>query len=52
MRTSRCQKERRPRLLDQMLDKAVQDYIRSMRAVGGVVYTAILMAATEGIIAA
>ena len=39
-------------LLDQMLDKAVQDYITTMRVVEGVVYTAILMAAAEGTIAA
>ena len=51
-RTSRCQKEGKPVLLDQMLDKAVQDYITTMRVVEGVVYTAILMAAAEGTIAA
>ena len=39
-------------LHDKMLDKAVQDYITSMRAVGGIVNTAIVMAAEEGIIAA
>ena len=42
----------RPLLLGQALDKAVQDYITSMRTVGGVVNTAIVMAAAEGIIAA
>ena len=31
-----------------MLDKAVQDYITSMRAVGGIVNTAIVMAAAGG----
>ena len=42
----------RPVLLGQALDKAVQDYITSMRTVGGVLNTAIVMAAAEGIIAA
>ena len=39
-------------LIDQMLDKAVQDYITSMRAVGDVVYNIIVLAAAEGVIAA
>ena len=42
----------RPLLLGQALDKAVQDYVTSMRNVEGVVNTAIVMAAAEGIIAA
>ena len=40
-----------PLLLRSELDRAVQDYIKSMRMVGGVVNTAIVMAAAEGIIA-
>ena len=40
----------RPLLLGSELDGAVQDYIKSMRMVGGVVNTAIVMAAAEGII--
>ena len=39
----------RPVLLGQILDK---DYITALRTVGGVINTAIVMAATEGIIAA
>ena len=42
----------RPLLLGQELDKSVQDYINAMRKVGGVVNTAIVMAAANGIIAA
>ena len=42
----------RPLLLGPVLDKAVQNYISSMRIVGGVVNTSIVMAAAEGIIAA
>ena len=34
------------------LDRAMQDYVTSMRTVGGVVNTTIVMAAAEGIIAA
>ena len=39
-------------VLGQALDEAVEDYVTSMRTVGGVVNTAILMAAAEGFIAA
>ena len=39
----------RPLLLDQDLDKAVQEYIEVTRAAGEVVNTAIVMAATVGI---
>ena len=39
-------------LLGQILDKAVQEYIIALRTVGGVINTAIVMAAIEGIIAA
>ena len=42
----------RPLLLGQELDKSVQDYINTMRKVGGVVNTAIVMAAANGIIVA
>lgn len=35
-----------------MVDKAVQDYITTIRVVGGVVNTAVVMTAAEGIIAA
>ena len=34
-----------------MLDKAVQDYITTIRVVGGVVNTAVVMTVAEGIIA-
>ena len=34
-----------------MVDKAVQDYITTIRVVGGVVNTAVVMTAAEGIIA-
>ena len=40
----------RPLLLGQDLDKAVQEYIEVMRAAGGVVNTAIVMAAAVGIV--
>ncbi len=39
-------------LLGQELDKAVQDYIEALRVAGGVVNTAIVMAAANGIISA
>ena len=42
----------RPLLLGQDLDKAVQDYVSAMRTVGGVINTAIVMAAAEGIVSA
>lgn len=42
----------RPLLLGQELDKAVQDYIEALRIAGGVVNTAIIMAAANGIISA
>ena len=44
--------QRRPLLLGNVLDTAVQDYIKALREVGGVVTTAIVMAAAEGVIAA
>ena len=37
-------------LLGVELDQAVQEYITSLRAIGGVVNTAIVMAAAEGIV--
>lgn len=40
----------RPLLLGQELDKAVQEYIEATRAAGGVVNTAIVMAAAVGIV--
>ena len=40
----------RPLLLGQELDKAVQEYIKATRAAGGVVNTAIVMAAAVGIV--
>ena len=40
----------RPLLLGQELDKAVQEYIESTRAAGGVVNSAIVMAAAGGIV--
>ena len=42
----------RPLMLDVKMDKAVQEYISSLRVVGGVVNTAIVMGAAEGIISA
>ena len=42
----------RPLLVGKDLDTSVQEYIKSLRKVGGVVNTAILMAAANGIIAA
>ena len=39
-------------LLGNFLDTAVQDYIKALREVGGVVTTAIVMAAAEGTVAA
>lgn len=42
----------RPLLIGQELDKSVQDYINAMREVGGVVNTAIVIAAANGIVAA
>ena len=42
----------RPLLLGNSHDKTVQDYINALRAAGGVVNTAIVMAAAEGIISA
>ena len=41
----------RPLLLGKQLDKSVQEYIDAMRKVGGVVNTAIVMAAARGVIA-
>ena len=40
----------RPLLLGVELDQAVQEYITSLRAIGGVVNTAIVMAAAKGIV--
>ena len=42
----------RPVLLGQVLDEDVQEYVRSQRAVGGAVNTAIVRADAEGIILA
>ena len=42
----------RPLLLGQELDKSVQDYINALRKVGGVVNTAIVIAAAHGIVGA
>ena len=42
----------RPLLLGQVIDTAVQDYIKALRSVGGVVTTAIVMASAEGILGA
>ena len=42
----------RPLMLGKVLDTAVQDYVTTIRAVGGVVNTSICMAAAEGIVAA
>ena len=42
----------RPVLLGQVLDADVQEYVRSQRAVGGVINTAIVRAGAEGIILA
>ena len=42
----------RPVLLGQVLDEDVQEYVRSLRAVGGVVNMAIVRAGAEGIILA
>ena len=42
----------RPLMLGVEMDKAVQEYISSLRVVGGVVNTAIVMGAAEGIISA
>ena len=42
----------RPLLLGPELDKAVQEYVEPTKAVGGVVNTAIVMAAAVGIVLA
>ena len=42
--------QERPLLLGQDLDKAMQEYIEATRAAGGVVNTAIVMAAAVGIV--
>ena len=42
----------RPLLVGIELDKAIQDYIQSLRVIGGVVNTAITVAAAQGIISA
>ena len=42
----------RPVLLGQVLDEDVQEYVRSQRAVGRVVNTAIVRAGAEGIVLA
>ena len=42
----------RPLLLGPELDVAIQDYIKALRSTGGVVNTAIILAAAEGIIGA
>lgn len=42
----------RPLLLGQELDKAVQDYIEALRIAGGVVNSAIVVAAANGIVSA
>ena len=41
----------RPLLLGQVLDTAIQDYIKALCTVGGVANTSIVMAAAEGIVA-
>ena len=40
----------RPLMLGVKVDKAVQEYISSLRVVGGVINTAMVMRATEGIV--
>ena len=45
-------KQGRPLLLGKELDKAVQECIEATRAVGGVINTAVVMGAAEGIISA
>lgn len=40
----------RPLLLGSELDKTIQDYLKALRAAGGVINTAIVMAAAEGIL--
>lgn len=45
-------KSGRPLLLGKDLDDSVQDFVESLRKVGGVVNTSIVMAAAEGIVAA
>ena len=47
-----AKEQRRPLLLGPELDKAVHQYIEATRAVGGVVNTAIVMAAAVGIMSA
>lgn len=42
----------RPLLLGEELDKCVQDYIRNLREIGGIVNTAIVIGAANGIISA
>ena len=42
----------RPLLLGSELNKAIQDYLKALRAAGGVVNTAIVMVAAEGILSA
>ena len=41
-----------PLLLGSELDQAIQDYLKALMAAGGVVNTAIVMAAAEGILSA
>ena len=43
---------RKALLLGKELNKAVQVYIEATRAVGGVINTAVIMGATEGIVSA
>ena len=42
----------RPLLLGEELDKCVQDYIKNLREIGGVINTAIVIGATIGIVSA
>ena len=42
----------RPLLLGEELDKCVQDYIKNLREIGGVVNTAIVIGAADGIVGA
>lgn len=46
------QSQERPLLLGPELDKSIQDYITSMRRVGGVFNTGIVMTAAKGIVRA
>ena len=52
MKALATKKQGRPLLLGKELDKAVQEYIEATRAVGGVINTAVVMGAAEGIVSA